>query len=71
LPPAIARCASQRYSVLMSGTVLSILMLAAIALAGGGAWLLFQRRNAKQGGLMLLAALVMLGNVLIAVWPLG
>jgi hypothetical protein len=48
--------------------ILSILMLAAFALSAGGLWLIAKRRNAKQGGLMLLAAAVMLVNVLI--WTL-
>jgi hypothetical protein len=55
----------------MSGTVatlLSILMLAAFALGAGGTYVLTAKRDRKKGGLMLLCALVLLGNVL--VWTL-
>lgn len=52
----------------MSGTILSILMLAGLALTAGGLVLIFRQRNRKQGGLMLLAALVMFANV--AIWSL-
>jgi hypothetical protein len=49
----------------MAPTLLSILMLAFFALGAGGMWLIVKRRQLKQGGLMLLAALVLLGNVLV------
>lgn len=52
----------------MSGTpslMLSILMLAAFALAGGGAYLVLKGRDRRKGALMLVAAIVMLGNVLV------
>lgn len=55
----------------MSGTILSILMLAGILLAGGGLTLLLKFKDRRRGGLMLLAALVMFGNVAIWVLPLG
>jgi hypothetical protein len=48
--------------------LMSLLMLAAFALAAGGVWLIAKGRDRKKGALMLLAALVMLGNVLI--WTL-
>lgn len=48
--------------------MLSILMLAAFALAAGGAFLILKRRDPRKGALMLVAAMVMLGNVL--VWTL-
>lgn len=48
--------------------VLSILMLAAFALAAGAIYLIAVRRDRHKGALMLLAAAVMLGNVL--VWTL-
>jgi hypothetical protein len=50
-------------------TLLSIAVLASFALIGGGAWLLIKRRNRKQGLLMLLAATVLLVNVLVWVAP--
>lgn len=50
----------------MSGTILSIFMLAGIFLTGGGLYLAIARKEAKRGGLMLLAALVMFANV--AIW---
>jgi hypothetical protein len=53
----------------MPDTILSLLMLAAIALTAGGLYMLIKRGQKKQGWLMLVAALVMLGNVLVWVWP--
>lgn len=44
---------------------LSLAMIAAFVLTGGGAWLLVRQKNRKQGVLMLLAAAVMFANVLI------
>ena len=49
----------------MAATFLSIAMLAVIALVLGGGWLILARREAKRGGLMVAAGLVILGNVLI------
>lgn len=49
--------------------VLSVLMIAAFALAAGGIYLIARRRNRKRGVLMLAAAAVFLGNVLIWAWP--
>ena len=49
----------------LGATLLSIAMLAAFLLAGGGVWTIAKRGERKQGLLMLLAALVLLGNVLI------
>lgn len=46
-------------------TLLSITMLAAFLLAGGGVWMIVKRRDLKKGALMLVAALVLLANVLI------
>ncbi len=45
--------------------LLSILMIAAFLLGAGGMWLIVKRRDFRKGVLMLLAALVFLGNVLI------
>jgi hypothetical protein len=53
----------------MSELVLSIAMLAVFALGAGGAWLIVKARDRKRGVLMLVAALVLLGNVLIWAWP--
>lgn len=47
----------------------SIAMLAAIALASGGGWLIFKRRDRLRGALMMAMALVLLGNVLIWIAP--
>lgn len=52
----------------MAATLLSIMVLATFALGAGGMWLIVRRRDTKKGILMLLAALVLLGNVLI--WTL-
>ena len=51
-----------------SATFLSILMLAGFLLALGGAHLLLKRKDRKKGILMLVAAAVAFGNVL--VWTL-
>ena len=48
-----------------SAIVLSILMIAAFALTAGGVYLIVKRRDRRKGALMLVAALVMLGNVLV------
>ena len=45
--------------------LLSVAMLAAFALAGGGVWMIAQRRDVRKGVLMLVASLVLFGNVLI------
>lgn len=47
---------------------LSIAVLAAFALTGGGLWLILRRRVFRQGVLMLIMAAVLIGNVL--VWTL-
>jgi hypothetical protein len=52
-----------------SATLLSVIVLTAFALAGGGLYLLTRRRDTKKGVLMLLAALVLLGNVVIWTAP--
>ena len=49
--------------------LLSISMLAVFALALGGGWILAKRAEKKQGVLMLIAAVVLLANVLIWAWP--
>ena len=49
----------------ISSTVLSIATIAAFLLGAGGMWLIAKRRDLKKGILMLVAALVTLGNVLI------
>ena len=53
-----------------SAVAFSLVMLAVFALSAGGAWLLVKRRDLKRGALMLTAALVLLGNVLIWTWPM-
>lgn len=47
----------------MSNAVLSVLTIAAVALVWGG--IVQIRRREKRGGLMLVAAVVLVGNVLI------
>ncbi len=51
--------------------LLSIMVLAAFALVGGGLYLMFKRREGKKGALMLVAALVLLGNVVIWTAPVS
>lgn len=52
----------------IAAAALSIAVLAAFALAGGGAWVLIKREERKQGMLMLIAAAVLFANVMI--WTL-
>ena len=51
-----------------AAATLSVLMIAAFLLAGGGLWLIFTGRERGKGALMLVAAAVMFANVL--VWTL-
>ena len=46
-------------------------MLAVLALALGGGWTLWKRSEKTKGILMLVAAAVLLGNVLIWAWPIA
>ncbi len=52
----------------MAATVLSILMLAGLALSAGGIYLIGKKRDPKRGWLMLVAAMVMFANV--AIWAM-
>lgn len=55
----------------MSGTILSLLMLAGMALTAGGVYLIAKRPEyRRQGWLMIVAAIVMFGNVAIWMWPI-
>ena len=45
--------------------LLSVIMIAAFMLGLGGAWMIAKARDRKKGVLMLVAGLVLLGNVLI------
>lgn len=58
------------YRGFMNATILSILMLAGLALLAGGLTLIVRRREWKRGTLMLVAALVMFGNVVIMTMPM-
>lgn len=49
----------------LASTLMSILMIAAFLLGAGGMWMIVKRGDLKKGVLMLVAALVMLGNVLV------
>jgi len=55
----------------MSGTILSILMLAGIALGIGGVYLIAKKGETQRGWLMIAAAVVMFANVLIWTMPVG
>lgn len=53
----------------VSGTILSILMLAGLMMAGGGLYILLkQPENRKRAWLMMIAGLVMFANV--AIWTI-
>jgi hypothetical protein len=52
-----------------AAVILSMLMVAAILLGWGGIWLIVKGRDHKRAILMLVAAAVMLANVLIWAWP--
>jgi LPXTG-motif cell wall-anchored protein len=54
----------------MSGTILSLLMLAGLVLIGGGIYLLAKRKDRRRGALMIAAGAVMLGNVVIWAVPI-
>jgi hypothetical protein len=49
----------------LGATLLSMLTIAGFVLAGGGSWLIATGRDRKKGALMLVAAAVLAGNVLI------
>jgi hypothetical protein len=50
-------------------TALTIMMLAFFCLVTGGIYSISKRNEKKQGWLMLVAAVVLLGNVLVWTWP--
>lgn len=54
----------------MIGAILSLLMLAGALLVGGGIYAIVKLNDRKRGILMIVAGLVMFGNVLIASIPL-
>ena len=49
--------------------VLTLAMLAVAALIAGGVHTAVRRGERRKGALMLVAALVLLGNVLLIAWP--
>jgi hypothetical protein len=49
----------------VASVLLSVLMIAAFVLAGGGAYSIAKRRDVRKGVLMLVCAAVLIGNVLI------
>ena len=55
----------------MSDAILSILMLAGALLTGGGVYAIVKTRDRKRGALMIVAGLVMFGNVAISAMPIG
>lgn len=52
-------------------TLFSVAVIASFILGAAGTWLIAKRRDRKRGLLMLAAAAVTLGNVLIWVIPAG
>lgn len=55
----------------MTNMFQSIAMLAVGALLTGGVWLIAKRQDRQRGVLMIIAALVLLGNILIWTLPIG
>ena len=53
----------------MSDAILSLAVIAAAALVWGGVRLIRAANETKKGWLMIAAAAVMMGNVLIVAWP--
>ncbi len=53
----------------MASTILSILMLAGMALTGGGIYAIVKKGDRKRGVLMVVAGLVMFANVAITAIP--
>ena len=53
----------------MSDAILSLAVIAAAALVWGGVRLIRAAHETRKGWLMIAAAAVMLGNVLIVAWP--
>ena len=53
----------------MSDAILSLAVIASAALVWGGIRLIRAKNEVRKGWLMITAALVMLGNVLIFAWP--
>jgi uncharacterized membrane protein HdeD (DUF308 family) len=51
------------------GLMLSLAMLGALALIGGGARLIIKTQDRRRGWLMLAAALVLIINILLIAWP--
>jgi hypothetical protein len=54
---------------IMAGTILSILMLGGALLTGGGVYAIVKKGDRKRGALMIVAGLVMFGNVAISAIP--
>jgi hypothetical protein len=53
----------------MQDLTLSLAVLATVALVWGGIWMIRKGGDRKKGALMIAAALVLLGNILIVAWP--
>ena len=54
---------------IMTGTILSILMLAGLFLTGGGIYAIVRKGDRKRGILIIIAGLVMFANVGISAIP--
>ncbi|MBO9671451.1 MAG: hypothetical protein J7485_13140 [Sphingobium sp.] len=71
MPPPIASGEARGYRASMGSTILSLLMLAGIALTAGGIYLIGKKHDPKRGWLMIAAAVVVFGNVAIWAMPIG
>ena len=49
----------------LGAALMSVMMIGVFALVGGGVYLIVTRRDRRKGALMLVAAAVLLANVLI------
>jgi hypothetical protein len=54
--------------IISSDAILSIAVLAVVALIIGGARLITKHKDRKKGGLMIGAAIVLLANILLIAW---
>jgi uncharacterized membrane protein HdeD (DUF308 family) len=57
--------------VMTQSFIPSLAMIGVLALIGGGIHLIRKGQDRKRGWLMIVAALVLFGNILILTWPVA